>query len=139
MRFLKPDRNRKKKDTFTPPEIMRRGKLVSVNIDVPDNMGRRYARVSGDYNPIHLFDVTARLLGFPGRIAHGMWALGRCISELPSISVSSEVKLDVKFKLPLFIPGRALLEHVTDSHETRFVLREINSVRPHLSGTLTTS
>jgi len=39
----------------------------------PADIGRRYARVSGDYNPIHLSALTARLFGFPQAIAHGLW------------------------------------------------------------------
>jgi hypothetical protein len=31
----------------------------------PADIGRRYARVSGDYNPIHLSALTAKLFGFP--------------------------------------------------------------------------
>lgn len=33
----------------------------------PSDIGRRYARVSGDYNPIHLSALTAKLFGFPRR------------------------------------------------------------------------
>lgn len=31
----------------------------------PADIGRRYARIAGDYNPIHLFAATAKLFGFP--------------------------------------------------------------------------
>ena len=34
------------------------------------DLGRRYAAVSGDRNPIHMHDVPAKLLGFPRTIAH---------------------------------------------------------------------
>ncbi|MDN5874434.1 MAG: hypothetical protein L0H29_08655, partial [Sinobacteraceae bacterium] len=47
-------------------------------IEVPADTGRRYARVSGDYNPIHLYPLTARLFGFKRAIAHGMWSAARC-------------------------------------------------------------
>ncbi|HEU0015994.1 MAG TPA: MaoC/PaaZ C-terminal domain-containing protein, partial [Longimicrobium sp.] len=33
--------------------------------------GRRYARASGDYNPIHLWPLTARAFGFRAPILHG--------------------------------------------------------------------
>jgi hypothetical protein len=38
------------------------------------DIGRRYAKVCGDYNPIHLSAASARLFGFPTAIAHGMWS-----------------------------------------------------------------
>lgn len=33
---------------------------------------KKFARVSGDYNPIHQDDVVAKAMGLPGVIAHGM-------------------------------------------------------------------
>src|SRR4029079_3523247 len=46
------------------------------------DVGRRYAAVSGDHNPIHLYPLTAKALGFPRQIAHGMWSLARCVAAL---------------------------------------------------------
>ena len=31
---------------------------------VPADTGRRYAQISADYNPIHLTDITARIVWF---------------------------------------------------------------------------
>ena len=39
-------------------------------------------RVSGDRNPIHLYALTAKALGFPRQIAHGMWTMARCVAAL---------------------------------------------------------
>ena len=39
--------------------------------ELPAGAGRRYARVSGDYNPIHLWALTARPFGFRAPILHG--------------------------------------------------------------------
>ena len=46
------------------------------------DLGRRYAAVSGDRNPIHLYPLTAKALGFPRQIAHGMWSKARCVAAL---------------------------------------------------------
>ena len=40
-------------------------------------LGRRYAAVSGDRNPIHMHDLSAKLFGFPRAIVHGMWTKAR--------------------------------------------------------------
>ena len=48
----------------------------------PSDLGRRYGSVSGDLNPIHLSDPTAKLFGFPRAIAHGMWTKARCLAAL---------------------------------------------------------
>lgn len=36
----------------------------------------KYAGASGDFNPLHTVDATARLAGFDGVIAHGMLVMG---------------------------------------------------------------
>ena len=48
------------------------------------DVGRAYAEVSGDHNPIHTSRIGARLFGFPRPIAHGMWTQARCLAALPS-------------------------------------------------------
>ena len=35
----------------------------------------RYARASGDFNPIHQDEDVARSVGLPGVIAHGMFTM----------------------------------------------------------------
>ena len=49
---------------------------------LPGNLGREYAAVSGDHNPIHLYPLTAKAFGFPRQIAHGMWSKARCVGRL---------------------------------------------------------
>ena len=49
---------------------------------VPEGQGRAYAAVSGDVNPIHLHPLTARAMGFPRAIAHGMWTAARTLAAL---------------------------------------------------------
>ena len=72
------------------------------------NLGRRYARVSGDFNPIHLWPITARLFGFRRPIIHGMWTLARAAAALAPHSPTTPSRLDVRFKRPLALPGTAL-------------------------------
>ena len=38
--------------------------------------------VSGDRNPIHMHELTAKAFGFPRAIAHGMWTKARCLAAL---------------------------------------------------------
>ncbi|GAA2072692.1 MaoC/PaaZ C-terminal domain-containing protein [Pseudolysinimonas kribbensis] len=42
----------------------------------------RYARASGDLNPIHLRDDVATRMGLPGVIAHGMLTMGLAIQPV---------------------------------------------------------
>jgi hypothetical protein len=75
----------------------------------PANTGRRYARVAGDHNPIHLYAATAKLFGFPRAIAHGLWHKARALSELSAHLPSAGYQLDVRFQKPLLLPGTATL------------------------------
>lgn len=49
---------------------------------IPAELPRRYAEVSGDYNPIHLDDDEARAAGFSGVIAHGMSVIAVVCEEV---------------------------------------------------------
>ena len=67
------------------------------------DLGRRYALVSGDSNPIHLFSLSAKLFGFKGHIAHGMWSKARIVAALYKKLDSEACKVIVDFKLPIFL------------------------------------
>ncbi|HEY1134302.1 MAG TPA: MaoC/PaaZ C-terminal domain-containing protein [Nocardioides sp.] len=68
------------------------------------DLGRRYAAVSGDHNPIHLYPLTAKALGFPRQIAHGMWTKARCLAQLEN-RLPDAVRVDVSFRKPVLLPG----------------------------------
>ena len=76
--------------------------------DVPGDIGRRYADVSGDRNPIHLHSLTARPFGFGGAIAHGMWTLARTLASLDGRLGPAHTST-AEFRAPLRIPGRTRL------------------------------
>jgi len=76
--------------------------------DLPEDIGRRYADVSGDRNPIHLHSLTARPFGFGGAIAHGMWTLGRTLASVDGRLGPAHTST-AEFRAPLRIPGRARL------------------------------
>jgi acyl dehydratase len=66
--------------------------------------GRRYARVSGDVNPIHLHPWTAKAFGFPRAIAHGMWTAARAVAALQG-RLPAAFTYDVAFGRPLLLPS----------------------------------
>lgn len=71
---------------------------------LPADLGRTYAGVSGDYNPIHLYPLTAKALGFDRQIAHGMWTKARCIAALEN-RLPAAVRVEVAFRKPVFLPS----------------------------------
>lgn len=106
--------------------------------EVPEDIGRRYAFVSGDFNLIHLHPLSARAFGFPKAIAHGMWSKAKCLAmmgELPTACTA-----EVSFKLPIFLPSEveliaepiAKLENPEDA--CVFGLYSAKNDKPHLAG-----
>lgn len=77
-------------------------------LDVADDTGWRYARVSGDFNPIHLTARTAQMFGFKQAVAHGMWSMGRCLASAALQIPNVKIQIDTQFKLPVYIPSQAI-------------------------------
>lgn len=79
--------------------------------NLSSGLGRRYALVSGDSNPIHLFSLSAKLFGFKGHIAHGMWTKARTIAALYPQLNSDSCRVVVNFKMPIFLPSNIQLNY----------------------------
>lgn len=103
---------------------------------VPGDIGRRYAEVSGDRNPIHLHPLSARLFGFPRAIAHGMWTKARCLAAFEG-RLPDAYAVEVDFRAPLAIPARAVLHSREAEGGWELRLDSGGGERTHLSGTLT--
>ena len=100
---------------------------------VPADIGRRYAAVSGDRNPIHLHNLTAKAFGFRAAIAHGMWLKARTLAafegRLPDV-----FGIEVAFKTPVFLPAQVELIAEPAGAGWQFDLHEVRSGKPHLAG-----
>lgn len=107
----------------------------------PGNIGRRYGRVSGDRNPIHLSALTARLFGFRRAIAHGMWTKARALAALMPRAPIEQGSVAVEFKTPLLLPSRVSLWATREPEgsgagRASFEVRNAVGDRPHLRGQL---
>jgi acyl dehydratase len=103
-------------------------------IEASRSVGRRYGWLAGDLNPIHLGDRGARLFGFERAVAHGMWSMARSLAALGPGPLAPPVRVHVEFKLPLFLPSTARLEHWPRDGRHVFVLKDAEGQRPHLAG-----
>ncbi|MGB9992065.1 MaoC/PaaZ C-terminal domain-containing protein [Massilia sp. SM-13] len=63
--------------------------------------GRRYAMLSGDWNPIHLWFWSARLMGLPGPIIHGMHTLAKSCALLEQATGEHVRRLEGRFRSPV--------------------------------------
>lgn len=102
----------------------------------PADIGRRYASASGDFNPIHLADLSARLFGFDRAIAHGMWSLARTVAELRGKETGA-VAVEASFKLPIHLPAWVNLHHWETDGGRAFILKDAPGIKPHMVGSLT--
>lgn len=100
---------------------------------LPGDLGRRYAGVSGDRNPIHMHSLTAKPLGFPGAIAHGMWTKARALAQLES-KLPDGFEVDVRFRKPVLLPARVEFASQEEGEEILFALRDAKKGTPHLDG-----
>lgn len=103
---------------------------------LPADLGRRYAAVSGDANPIHLYPLTARALGFPRQIAHGMWTLARSVAALEN-RLPDAVRVEVAFKKPVFLPTTVAFAAEQDDDRWSFAMTSPKDGSPHLLGRTT--
>jgi hypothetical protein len=100
------------------------------------DLGRRYAAVSGDRNPIHMHSLTAKPLGFPAAIAHGMWTKARALAALDS-RLPDAFEVDVRFRKPILLPGKVEFGSREGEYgEIEFAVRDAKKHTPHLEGSL---
>jgi acyl dehydratase len=97
------------------------------------DLGRRYAAVSGDRNPIHMHSLTAKPLGFSSAIAHGMWTKARCLAALDS-RLPDAFAVDVRFRKPILLPARVEFASAAEGDEIAFAVRDAKRQTPHLDG-----
>jgi hypothetical protein len=101
--------------------------------DVPGDIGRRYAAVSGDRNPIHLHPLSAKLFGMKTNIAHGMWTKARCLAALEA-ELPESYTVEVRFKLPIFLPAKVAFDASASGDGWEFNVAGAGDGKPHLAG-----
>lgn len=82
------------------------GDSVSESRTITDQDVREFAKISGDFNPIHIDDQYAEKTRFKKRIAHGMLAASM-LSKLAGMKLpgpgSIYLSQSMKFKNPCYI------------------------------------
>lgn len=110
---------------------------ASTTWKVPGDTGRRYAAVSGDRNPIHLYGVTAKPFGFPQAIAHGLWTKARAVAALEA-QLPDAFGVEVEFRKPVLLPTTVTFGSTTGKDDvTSFAVKDARKGAAHLVGTVT--
>lgn len=94
--------------------------------------GRRYARLSGDYNPIHLHPWLSRWFGFNQPIIHGMYSVARIEADIEREFGTSVTSMDVVFKRPLTLPNQAV-SHIQRS-SAKLCVSDAQGKKSYLDG-----
>ncbi|MFV8571492.1 MaoC/PaaZ C-terminal domain-containing protein [Marinobacter sp. SBS5] len=122
----------KPKTARTKPESLPFSDLISA----PENIGRQYAKVAGDQNPIHLYALTAKAFGFPRAIAHGMWSKAHALAKLQQRDdwKDGAFTITCQFKTPLLLPGTAQLNWQEGRDSWDYQVLNAKGTAPHLNG-----
>jgi acyl dehydratase len=104
---------------------------------VPGDQGRRYASVSGDRNPIHLYGLTAKPFGFPRAIAHGLWTKAHALAAIEG-QLPDAFTVDVELRKPILLPATVTFGSATDAKTGRIdvAVRDRKSGSAHLVGSV---
>jgi acyl dehydratase len=111
-------------------------------VDAPDgvvewklkgDLGRRFAAVSGDRNPIHLYPLTAKAFGFPTNIAHGMWTKSRALAALQN-RLPKAYEVNVEFRKPVLLPSTVVFGSRVIDGVTTFGVTSARKPGTHLVG-----
>ncbi|WP_255631097.1 MaoC/PaaZ C-terminal domain-containing protein [Caballeronia sp. dw_19] len=114
----------------TAPALIREARW-----QLPAQLGRDYAKASGDFNPIHLHALAAKTFGFPRAIAHGMWTFGRTLAALQPSKQLGAADVQGDFKSPIFLPAETTVWTAALSATGRdFEVRDLAGERLHLRG-----
>lgn len=97
-------------------------------------MGRRYARVSGDFNPIHLHSICSRWFGFKKPIIHGMYMMARAQAKIEQASGKPATRIEVNFKRPVVLPARVQFWVSEQEGRHRYEVRSADHSQVQLDG-----
>jgi acyl dehydratase len=116
------------------PTIERAGASdIKTTFAVAANTGRRYARVSGDFNPIHISARTAGWFGFKQAVAHGAWSMSRALGEATPQLPSEPIQIDTQFKLPMYLPSDVIFRCQREATQANISLSSGKGDRMHLA------
>ncbi|MBI5533557.1 MAG: hypothetical protein HY898_12635 [Deltaproteobacteria bacterium] len=98
----------RRKGARRAPELLPESATRLDSLELGPSEGWRYARLSGDFNPVHWSRSAARLSGLPGPIAHGFNVMTRvCHVAVGKLAgkLSRFGMLEVAFRKPISLPA----------------------------------
>lgn len=138
---------------YPKPEILSADNAIITNkpLALPSDLGKVYAKISGDYNPIHLHPLSAKLFGLKRHIAHGMWTKAKAFSVVAkqlwekeltahiSPTLPNQLQIDVQFMQMIFLPAQIEFEFELDpsaTHQAVLWVTSTQAPKPYLQMTV---
>jgi acyl dehydratase len=103
---------------------------------LPADLGRRYAAVSGDVNPIHLSPLTSRPFGFARPLVHGAWTHARALAALEG-GLGDAYRVQVRFTRPIALPATVRFGSADGEEGRHLAVTNMVGDKPYLVGVLT--
>lgn len=103
---------------------------------LPANLGRQYAGVSSDMNPIHTSALGGKAFGFPRAIIQGMWTHARVLAALEG-RLPDAYRMDVRFTKPILLPSSVRFGATRDGDSWLAVVRPRSGEKSHLVASIT--
>jgi hypothetical protein len=101
---------------------------------LPVSLGRDYASISKDYNPIHMYGWSAKLFGFSRPIAHGMCLLAKTANAIWTERPYPIVLTSI-FRKPILLPCSTALERLDIEGKSHYQVVAKNG-KVHIFGTI---
>ncbi|MBK7136022.1 MAG: acyl dehydratase [Rhodocyclales bacterium] len=101
---------------------------------MPAGGGWHYGGLSGDYNPLHLWNGYARKHGFAQAFFHPQRVLGHCLARLPQAASGLPLRLDAWLKGPVFYGAPVTMRSESGTDGAAFALHVNEDERPAIVG-----
>lgn len=103
-----------------------------------ESLGRRYAAIAGDRNPIHQHALLARPFGFKRAIVHGTWTLAAALVAA-GLGEPGACTLEAKFIRPVFLPSEVVIWQRDDGAARELKVTSRDGQTTHLTARLTST
>lgn len=107
---------------------------VVANWRLPDGVGWRLARMTGDYNGIHRWHWYARRLGFRRAFFHPQMIAGQCMAQLRGPALEEPQQLKLWLKGPAYFGAEVSLRAAEAGKDCVFALMVQGDARPAILG-----
>ena len=95
----------------------------------------QYAKISGDYNPIHILTIFAWLSGFKKRIIHGWYTTSRAVAKIEKETEMPIKSIEVEFLRPITISSSTQFEfRLSSDRNFQFRIKKDKDVHYAVSG-----